>query len=90
MKKEQSELLNKLLEIVPAVKMLLTIDYIFDGVIYSEILQQDEIQTQGEFINNVTKIIVEVYRMPLLTIYGNNARLLLHQINNYNLPKPFD
>ncbi|WBX73390.1 hypothetical protein PG913_11145 [Tenacibaculum pacificus] len=74
---------------IPADKMLLTIYYIFDGVIYSDTLQQDEISTSSEIIDNVTKIKVEVYGEPPVTMHGTNARLLLHQINKYNLLKAF-
>ncbi|MCD8431156.1 hypothetical protein LNJ05_00020 [Tenacibaculum finnmarkense genomovar ulcerans] len=84
LKRTEKTVLNNLLNIIPANKMLLTVYYNCAGIVYSDELLQDEIQTQSEFLKNVTKVEVEVYKMPSVTIHGTNARLLINRINEFN------
>ncbi|MBE7652316.1 hypothetical protein [Tenacibaculum finnmarkense] len=85
LKRTEKTVLNNLLNIIPANKMLLTVYYNCAGIIYSDELLQDEIQAKSEFIKTITKVKAEIYKKPSVTIYNSNARLLIRKVSQYNL-----
>ncbi|WCC41739.1 hypothetical protein PJJ26_09695 [Tenacibaculum finnmarkense] len=85
LKRTEKTVLNNLLNIIPANKMLLTVYYNCAGIIYSDELLQDEIQAKSEFIKTITKVKAEIYKKPPVIIHGSKARLLIRKVSQYNL-----
>ncbi|MCG8732456.1 hypothetical protein [Tenacibaculum finnmarkense] len=84
LKRTEKTVLNNLLNIIPANKMLLTVYYNCAGIVYSDELLQDEIQAKSEFIKTITKVKAEIYKKPPVIIHGSKARLLINRINKFN------
>lgn len=85
--KEEKQNLYKLLKLVPKRKMILTVSYKSEGVIYSDTLSQNEIQTTKEWIRSVQKVIVTEYRKNSkpVTLTSYRSRQLVKEVNSINI-----